>query len=136
MTRAATRMSSYRRRRAWKKRALSPIPSAAFNVFYQVFEPLADSRPDWQIIQEIANRLGASWTYGHPSEIMAEIASLTPLYAGVTYAKLEGYNTLQWPVHPDGKDEPLLFAEKFNFPDGKARFYPVGWLICRASIPI
>jgi formate dehydrogenase major subunit len=54
---------------------------------------------------------------------MAEIASLTPLFAGVTYERLEGYKTLQWPVHPDGTDEPLLFTEKFNFPDGKARFY-------------
>ena len=45
---------------------------------YQVFEPLGGSRPDWQIIQDVANRLGANWNYKHPSEIMAEIASLTP----------------------------------------------------------
>ena len=37
---------------------------------YQVFEPLGDSRPDWQIIQDVANRLGANWNYAHPSEIM------------------------------------------------------------------
>src|ERR1700756_750047 len=69
---------------------------------YQVFEPLGESRPDWQIIQEVANRLGANWKYQHPSEIMEEIASLTPLFAGVTYEKLEGYKSLQWPVHADG----------------------------------
>jgi len=95
---------------------------------YEVFEPLSGTMPDWKIIQEVANCLGADWKYRHPSEIMAEIASLTPLFAGVTYERLEGYKTLQWPVHPDGTDEPLLFTEKFNFPDGKARFYPVGWL--------
>jgi formate dehydrogenase major subunit len=95
---------------------------------YEVFEPLSGTKPDWQIIQEVANRLGANWNYQHPSEIMAEIASLTPLFAGVTYESLEGYKSLQWPVHPDGTDEPLLFTEKFNFPDGKAQFYPVGWL--------
>jgi formate dehydrogenase major subunit len=95
---------------------------------YEVFEPLSGTMPDWKIIQEVANRLGADWKYWHPSEIMAEIASPTPLFAGVTYERLEGYKTLQWPVHPDGTDEPLLFTEKFNFPDGKARFYPVGWL--------
>jgi formate dehydrogenase major subunit len=94
---------------------------------YEVFEPLSGTKPDWQIIEEIANRLGAGWNYQHPSEVMAEIASLTPLFAGVTYEKLEGYKTLQWPVHPDGTDEPLLFTKRFNFPDGKARFYPVGW---------
>ncbi len=59
---------------------------------------------------------------------MREIASLTPLFAGVTYERLEGYQTLQWPVHPDGTDEPLLFTKGFNFPDGKARFFPVGWI--------
>jgi formate dehydrogenase major subunit len=95
---------------------------------YQVFEPLAGTKPDWHIIQEVANRLGADWNYQHPSEIMAEIASLTPLYAGVTYQRLEGYKSLQWPVHPDGTDEPLLYTKQFNFPDGKARFYPLQWV--------
>jgi formate dehydrogenase major subunit len=94
---------------------------------YQVFEPLEDSKPDWEIIQALANRLGANWTYQHPSEIMREIAALTPLYAGVTYERLEGYKTLQWPVQPDGTDEPLLYTRGFNFPDRKARFFPVGW---------
>ena len=95
---------------------------------YQVFEPLAGTKPDWHIIQEVANRLGADWNYQHPSEIMAEIASLTPLYAGVTYERLEGYKSLQWPVHPDGTDEPLLYTKQFNFPDGKARFFPLQWI--------
>ncbi|MFY9853837.1 MAG: formate dehydrogenase subunit alpha, partial [Terracidiphilus sp.] len=48
---------------------------------YKVFEPLGDSRPDWKIIQDIANRLGAGWKYEHPSEIYDEIAPLTPLMA-------------------------------------------------------
>src|SRR5205085_5304258 len=58
---------------------------------YQVLEPLPGSRPDWRIIQDVANHLGADWNYKHPSEIMDEMASLTPLYAGVSYARLEGY---------------------------------------------
>lgn len=94
---------------------------------YQVFEPLADSRPDWRIIQDIANRLGAKWNYEHPSEIYDEIAPLTPLMAGVTYERLEGYKTLQWPVAEDGSDQPLLYTGQFNFPDGKANFFPIPW---------
>jgi formate dehydrogenase major subunit len=39
---------------------------------YEVFEPLNGTKPDWKIIQEVANRLGADWNYQHPSEIMAE----------------------------------------------------------------
>ena len=92
---------------------------------YQVFEPLEGSRPDWRIIHEIANRLGANWTFKHPSEIYAEIASLTPMFAGVTYERLEGYKSLQWPVAADGADQPLLYTKRFNFPDGKARLFPL-----------
>jgi len=94
---------------------------------YQVFEPLGNSRPDWQIIQDIANRLGAKWEYRHPSQIYREIASLTPLFAGVTYERLEGYKSLHWPVEPDGTDEPLLYAKRFNFPDGKAKLFPLAY---------
>jgi formate dehydrogenase major subunit len=94
---------------------------------YQVFEPLGESRPDWIIIQDIANRLGAGWKYEHPAQIYEEIASLTPLMAGVTYERLEGYKTLQWPVAEDGRDQPLLYTSEFNFPDGKATFFPVPW---------
>jgi formate dehydrogenase major subunit len=92
---------------------------------YEVFEPLEGSRPDWRIIQEIANRLGADWDFKHPSDIYAEIASLTPLFAGVTYERLEGYKSLQWPVAADGTDQPLLYTKQFNFPDGKARLFPL-----------
>jgi formate dehydrogenase major subunit len=94
---------------------------------YQVFEPLGQSRPDWQIIQDIANRLGANWNYKHPSEIYAEIANLTPLFSGVTYERLEGYKSLQWPVGEDGADQPLLYTKAFNFPNGKARLIALQW---------
>jgi formate dehydrogenase major subunit len=94
---------------------------------YEVFEPLEESRPDWQIIRDVANHLGADWSYQHPSEIMAEIASLTPLFAGVSYERLEGYKSLQWPVAADGSDQPLLYTKEFFFPDGKARLFPLQW---------
>jgi len=94
---------------------------------YQVMKPLGDSRPDWQILVDIANRLGANWTYKHPSEIYEEIASLTPIMAGITYERLEGFKSLHWPVAPDGSDQPLLYTKQFNTPDGKATFFPLAW---------
>ncbi len=94
---------------------------------YQVFEPLEGCRPDWVIIRDVANALGADWKYEHPSEVMDEIAALTPIFAGVSYQRLEGYNSLQWPVAADGTDQPLLYTQKFAFPDGKARLHPVSW---------
>ncbi|MDM5316273.1 formate dehydrogenase subunit alpha [Fictibacillus sp. b24] len=94
---------------------------------YQVMEPLGDSKPDWEIIRDIANRLGAGWDYTHPSDIMAEAAQLAPLFAGVSYERLEGYKSLQWPVAEDGTDTPILFTEGFPFEDKKARLFPVDW---------
>jgi formate dehydrogenase major subunit len=95
---------------------------------YKAMEPLGESKADWEIIQLIANRMGGKWNYTHPSEIMDEVARLTPLFAGVSYDRLEGFNSQQWPVHADGTDSPLLFTEKFPFPDGKARFYPIEYV--------
>ncbi|THF88287.1 formate dehydrogenase subunit alpha [Deinococcus sp. KSM4-11] len=90
---------------------------------YEVMPPLKGTKPDWQIYMGVADRMGHRWGYTHPSEIMAEIARLTPFFAGVTYERLEGYNTLCWPVAEDGTDQPLLYTERFHFPDGKAQLY-------------
>ena len=95
---------------------------------YQALDPLGDSKPDWMIIQDLANHLGANWNYQSPSEIMDEAASLATYFAGVSYERLEGFNSLVWPVAKDGTDSPLLFTEKFAFPDGKAQLIPVDWI--------
>lgn len=94
---------------------------------YKVFNPLGESKPDWMIIQDLANKMGANWNYKHPSEIMAEAASLSPLFAGVSYEKLEDFNSQLWPVKPDGEGTPVLFMDRFAFPDGKARLVCVEW---------
>ncbi|ADW70484.1 formate dehydrogenase subunit alpha [Granulicella tundricola] len=92
---------------------------------YKALEPLGESKPDWVILQMIANRLGAGWDYKHPSDVMVEVARLTPSMAGVTYERLEGFKSLQWPVAKDGTDTPLCYTEKFALPDGKATFWPL-----------
>ncbi|HEY0794699.1 MAG TPA: formate dehydrogenase subunit alpha [Acidisarcina sp.] len=94
---------------------------------YEALEPLGRSQPDWRIMQEIARRLGADWSYKHPADIMHECAQLAPMFAGVTYDRLAGYQSLQWPVAIDGTDQPLLYTEEFNLPGGKAKLYGVEW---------
>jgi formate dehydrogenase major subunit len=94
---------------------------------YQVLPPLGDSKPDWQIIQDVANRLGANWNYTSPKEIFEEACGLTELMKGATYERLEGYKSLQWPVWEDGTDSPLLYEDGFPLPGGKARLHPVDW---------
>src|SRR5207244_13160704 len=77
---------------------------------------------------DVASSLRARWNYQHPSEVMDEIASLTPLFAGANYERLAGYKSLQWPVAAEGTDKPLLYTKRFAFPDGKARLFPVSWI--------
>ncbi|WP_420802007.1 molybdopterin oxidoreductase family protein [Staphylococcus saccharolyticus] len=92
---------------------------------YKALDSLSDSKPDWEIFQLIANRLGAQWDYKHPSDIMDEIARLTPYYSGVNYERLEGFNSLQWPVDENGNDSPILYLDGFNFENKKAKLYPL-----------
>ena len=76
---------------------------------------------DWEITQMLANVMGAGWTYTHPSQIMDEIAMLTPSFAGVSYEVLEEKGSVQWPcneANPDGT--PLMHVD--GFVRGKGRF--------------
>lgn len=95
--------------------------------FYQALEPLGDSRPDWRILTDLAARMGHDWGYTHPSEIMAECASISPLFAGVSYERLEGWKSLLWPVAADGTDTPLLYTDGFPTEDGKASLFVLEW---------
>ncbi|PZE21881.1 formate dehydrogenase subunit alpha [Paenibacillus xerothermodurans] len=94
---------------------------------YQALPTLGDSKPDWWIIQQVANRLGADWNYSHPSEIYAEMASLSPIFSGANYEVLEGWNSFLWGSH-EGVSTPLLYVDGFNFPDKKARFALSDWV--------
>lgn len=77
-------------------------------------EPPGDSRADWRIILDLANRLGADWEYTDSSEIFAEMATLTPQYAGMSHERLEHVG-IQWPCptseHPG---TPVLHTGKFT----------------------
>src|SRR5690606_20399946 len=86
---------------------------------YKALPELGQSKADWWIVQEIANRLGAGWNYSHPSEIFAEMASLSPLFAKADYTNMEGWNSFLW-GSLEGESTPLLYADGFNFPDKKA----------------
>lgn len=90
----------------------------------KAIEPIGDSKPDWQIVCEIANRMGYEMNYEHPEEILDEIALLTPPYGGISYERLEK-GPLQWPC--PASDHPgtlYLWKEKFNTPSGKGIFFP------------
>ena len=83
----------------------------------KVMPPLA-GKEDWEVTVALSNALGYEMNYNHPSEIMDEIASLTPSFTGVNYERLEELGSIQWPCneqHPDGM--PIMHVE--DFPIGK-----------------
>jgi formate dehydrogenase major subunit len=76
---------------------------------------------DWEITQAIAQALGLDWAYAHPSEIMDEIARLTPTFAGVSYAKLDELGSVQWPCN-DKAPEGTPVMHIGGFARGKGKF--------------
>ncbi len=86
----------------------------------KVMPPLA-GKEDWEITCMLSNALGYPMHYSHPSEIMDEIARLTPTFHGVSYARLDELGSIQWPCNeasPDGT--PIMHIDAFV--RGKGRF--------------
>jgi formate dehydrogenase major subunit/formate dehydrogenase alpha subunit len=105
----------------------------------KAIEPLGAARPDWQITAELAKRIIAlggreiqpapqsRWDYADTGEVMAEIAALTPSYAGVSHVRLEAGERLQWPVKgPEHPGTRVLHVGQFT--RGKGRFMPIDHL--------
>jgi formate dehydrogenase alpha subunit len=96
----------------------------------QAIPPIGQSRPDWQIMCDLAlrieKRLGRStsrWDYKNPATILEEMGSTVPEYAGVKYSRLEetGLQTPVWNDQHPGT--PFLFSESFT--RGRAKFHPL-----------
>ena len=87
----------------------------------KVMEPRTGFQ-DWEVTVLIANALGYPMRYRHPSEIMDEIASLTPTFAGVTYEKLDRLGSVQWPCN-DKAPEGTPTMHVGTFVRGKGRFF-------------
>ncbi|MEW5947477.1 MAG: formate dehydrogenase subunit alpha [bacterium] len=90
-------------------------------------DPPGESRPDWRIIADLTARMGLVADYSSTAEIMDEIARTTPIYAAVSYDRLER-EPLYWPCA--GTDEPGEHTLYQNaFPAGKGRFTKVEYLL-------
>jgi len=90
----------------------------------KAIEPIGESKPDWQIICELARKMGTQgFEYSSPAEIMEEIALVTPIYGGIVYERIKVIG-LQWPCpskeHPG---TPYLHKEKFS--RGKGKFFGI-----------
>jgi len=95
----------------------------------KVLDPPGQARVDWEVIQELANRIGLPMRYDSPSEIFDELVSLMPNYTNLSYDKLGPTGKLYPnpdPAHSDGI--VVLFQERFNTDDGKAHLVPAEWM--------
>ena len=96
----------------------------------KTIEPVGDSRPDWEIVCDVARRMSAKlslgledqFTYRDTSEIFDEMARLTPMIAGISYERLEDEGGIQWPC-PSPDHPGTRFLYESDFPRGpRARF--------------
>jgi len=93
----------------------------------KAIEPVGESKADWQIFCEVAQKMGAKgFDYSDPVEIMREIADLTPAYGGITYQRLDEEGGLQWPCptedHPGTK-----YLHDGMFSRGLGKFAPLAY---------
>lgn len=83
------------------------------------------AKPDWEIIRELANRLGYPMNYTSPAEIMEEIRTLTPSYGGITYERIEKEG-IQWPC-PDTSHPGTTFMHRDKFTRGLGLFHAIDY---------
>lgn len=89
----------------------------------KAIDPPGEAKADWKILMDIMNRIGYDKKYMGPSDIMDEIASLTPSYGGVNYKRLENPMGLQWPCLDE--DHPgTVYLHKEAIARGRGMFMP------------
>ena len=86
-------------------------------------EPPGEAKPDWEIIILLAEKMGHRFGYKNPEQIMEEIASLTPIYGGIHYDRLNGYG-LQWPC-TDRNHPGTQILHQGKFIRGLGKFHAV-----------
>jgi formate dehydrogenase alpha subunit len=89
----------------------------------QAILPVGQSKPDWQIVCEIGDRLGYAMHYADPEAVFEEMRRVTPSYAGITYQRLEA-GGIQWPC-PNEEHPGTGFLHKDRFAKGLGTFFAI-----------
>ena len=95
----------------------------------KVMDPPGQARLDWEVVQDIANRIGLGWDYASPREVFEEIVAVMPNYANLSYDNLGSTGKLYPnpdPEHSDGT--VVMFGETFKTDDGLAHLVPAEWM--------
>ncbi len=90
-----------------------------------VVSPPGEARQDWELIQEIARRIGRDWNYKHVSEVFAEMTKVMPSLANITWERLLAEESVTYPCDaPDKPGNEIIFATSFPTASGRARIVP------------
>ncbi len=84
-----------------------------------------EAKPDWWIIQALANRMGLNWHYTDPSDVFAEMKQGMASLDHITWDRLQREESVTYPC--PAADQPgldIVYADAFPTPSGKARFTP------------
>ncbi len=92
----------------------------------KAIDPVGDSKADWQIICNVATAMNYPMRYASPAEIFDEVASVTPSYAGISYARLDKEG-IQWPC-PNEEHPGTTYLHKDKFVRGLGKFNPVEYI--------
>jgi len=98
----------------------------------KVLDTPGQARVDWEVVQDIANRIGLDWHYDSPRDIFDEMVAVTPSYRNLSYDNLGLTGKLYPNPDPERSDGTVvMFGEKFNTNDGLAHLVPAEWLPAR-----
>jgi formate dehydrogenase major subunit len=122
---------------AWHADVILPASAAAekagtftnTNRQVQVVRPAlplpGSARQDWELIQEIANRVGLAWSYGHPRDVFAEMGQVMPSLNNISWDRLEKESAVTYPCDaPDKPGNEIIFGDGFPTASGRAKLVP------------
>jgi formate dehydrogenase major subunit len=94
-----------------------------------VIDPPGEARQDWELIQEIAQRIGLNWNYKDVSEVFTEMAYVMPSLENITWERLLREDSVTYPCDaPDKPGNEIIFADSFPTKSGRARIVPADLL--------
>jgi len=93
----------------------------------KVIEPPGEARQDWELIQEIARRIGLDWDYRAVSDVFGEMTQTMPSLNNITWERLEREDAVTYPVDaPDKPGNEILFGDGFPTASGRGKIVPAG----------
>jgi predicted molibdopterin-dependent oxidoreductase YjgC len=98
----------------------------------QAVLPPGEAKPDWEIMSALAERMGKPFGYQNASQVMEEIASVTPVYGGIRFDRLD-QDGLQWPC-PDTSHPGTSFLYRDSFARGRGKFHAIDYIPPAESI--